>query len=73
MQQLRHEFALALGSARALLGERDDQHGQSAVSCVVKALVEATPISGPARVNSTRSDSRTIELSATLQIESVER
>ncbi len=34
----------------------------------MNALVEATPISGPARVNSTNSDSRTIELSATLQI-----
>ena len=33
---------------------------------VVKALVDATPISGPARVISTRSDSRTSELSATL-------
>ncbi len=44
-----------------------------AVSWVVNALVEATPISGPARVNSTNSDSRTMELSATLQIVSVDR
>ena len=45
----------------------------SAASWVVKALVEATPISGPARVSSTSSDSRTSELSGTLQIASVER
>ncbi len=45
----------------------------SAASCVVKALVEATPISGPARVSSTSSDSRTSELSGTLQIASVDR
>ena len=43
----------------------------SAASCVVKALVEATPISGPARVSMTSSDSRTSELSGTLQIASV--
>ena len=45
----------------------------SAASCVVKALVEATPISGPARVSMTSSDSRTSELSGTLQIASVDR
>ncbi len=45
----------------------------SAVSCVVNALVEATPISGPARVSSTKFDSRTMELSATLQMVSVDR
>jgi len=45
----------------------------SAVSWVVRALVDATPISGPARVSSTSSDSRTIELSATLQTVSVDR
>jgi hypothetical protein len=38
----------------------------STVSCVVKALVEATPISGPARVGSTACDSRAIALSGTL-------
>ena len=32
----------------------------SAASCVVKALVEATPISGPARVMKRKVDSRTI-------------
>ena len=42
-------------------------------SWVVKALVEATPISGPARVISTSSDSRVSELSGTLQIASVAR
>ena len=45
----------------------------SAVSCVVNALVEATPISGPARVSMTSSDSRTSELSGTLQIASEDR
>ena len=40
----------------------------SAAICVVNALVDATPISGPARVSSTRSDSRTSELSGTLHI-----
>ena len=40
----------------------------SAATCVVKALVEATPISGPARVSITSSDSRTSELSGTLQM-----
>src|SRR5262249_6548755 len=44
-----------------------------AASCVVNALVEATPISGPARVSMTSSDSRTRELSGTLQIASVDR
>src|SRR3546814_5021831 len=38
----------------------------SVASCVVKALVEATPISGPARVISTSRDSRTSEVSGTL-------
>ena len=45
----------------------------SAVNWVVNALVEATPISGPARVNMTSSDSRTRELSGVLQIASDER
>ena len=45
----------------------------SAASWVVNALVEATPISGPARVSITSSDSRTSELSGTLQIASEER
>ena len=40
----------------------------SATNWVVKALVEATPISGPARVINTNSDSRVNELSGTLQI-----
>src|SRR5207244_13205935 len=44
-----------------------------AASCVVNALVEATPISGPARVSITSSDSRTSELSGTLQIDSQDR
>ena len=37
-------------------------------NCVTKALVEATPISGPALVKSVKSDSRQIELFATLHI-----
>ena len=40
-------------------------------SWVVKALVEATPISGPALVNKTCSDSLANELVGTLQIERV--
>ena len=39
-----------------------------AVNCVVNALVDATPISGPARVIMLNSDSLTIELSGTLEI-----
>ena len=38
----------------------------SAASWQVKALVEATPISGPAKVGSTMSASRAMELSGTL-------
>ena len=38
----------------------------SVVNCVVKALVEATPISGPAWVTSTASLSRAMELCGTL-------
>ena len=45
----------------------------SAVSCVVNAFVDATPISGPARVSITSSDSRTSELSGTLQMASDDR
>ena len=40
----------------------------TAVSWAVKALVEATPISSPARVYSTPSASRAIELPTTLQM-----
>jgi hypothetical protein len=39
-----------------------------AASWVVKALVEATPISGPARVMKRRADSRTMADSGTLQM-----
>ena len=49
------------------LADGRHQH-QHRVSCVVNALVEATPISGPARVISTRLDSRTSDDSGTLQI-----
>src|SRR5476649_2594169 len=44
-----------------------------AASWVVNALVDATPISGPARVSSTKFDSLTIELSATLQMLKVDK
>ena len=37
-------------------------------SCVTNALVEATPISGPALVSNEKSDSRHMELLATLHI-----
>src|SRR5579871_6722589 len=43
----------------------------SAISCVVKALVDATPISGPASVGSTASDSRAILLSGTFTTERI--
>jgi hypothetical protein len=43
----------------------------STVSWQVKALVEATPISAPARMGSARSDSRAMELSATFTTASV--
>ncbi|MNN67821.1 hypothetical protein D3C81_1834770 [compost metagenome] len=47
---------------------RDRVSSISDTSWVVKALVEATPISGPAWVSRVRSDSRTSELMPTLQI-----
>ena len=40
----------------------------NATSCVVNALVDATPISGPAFVSKIKSDSLAIELVGTLQI-----
>jgi hypothetical protein len=40
-------------------------------NCVVKALVDATPISGPALVKNTKSDSLAKELEGTLQIPSL--
>ena len=43
----------------------------STVSWQVKALVEATPISGPASVGSTASDSRAIEDSRTLTMDTM--
>ncbi|CFN62283.1 Uncharacterised protein [Bordetella pertussis] len=43
----------------------------SAVSCVVKALVDATPISTPARVMYASSHSRTMALVTTLHTVSV--
>ena len=46
----------------------------SAASCVVNAFVDATPISGPPRVEHGGQDSRTSELSGTpLQIASCDR
>ena len=46
----------------------DNVNNIKAVSCVVKAFVEATPISGPALVRSKKSDSLANELVGTLQI-----
>ena len=70
LQQLRTGRARARRPAPSILASATISM-PSAVSWVVNALVEATPISGPARVSSTRSDSRTMELSATLQMVSV--
>ena len=44
-----------------------------AASCVVNDLVDATPISGPALVNKTKSDSLAKVLVGTLQIPTVAR
>ena len=43
----------------------------NATSCVVNAFVDATPISGPACVKKTSSESLVKELSATLQMAKV--
>ena len=56
-----------------LLFARDKASNIKAASCVVKAFVEATPISGPALVNIEYSDSLTRELVGTLQIQRVDR
>jgi hypothetical protein len=53
------------------LGERQRQQRDKAASWVVKALVEATPISGPARVMKRSAHSRTMADSGTLQMASV--
>ena len=58
---------LSLGF-RFLAFASDKVSNIKAVSCVVKAFVEATPISGPALVNKTKSDSLAIELVGTLQM-----
>ena len=46
-------------------------NANSATNCVVNALVEATPISAPARVKKVRVDARGMALSGTLQIDRV--
>ena len=43
----------------------------STANCAVNAFVEATPISGPALIGKTNSDSLAIELSTTFTIEIV--
>jgi hypothetical protein len=53
---------------RPLLFAKDRASNIRAASCVVNALVDATPISGPALVNITKSDSLANELVGTLQI-----
>jgi len=65
--KLVDQIALALAVHPAPSRQREREQAR-ATSCVVNALVEATPISGPARVISATSDSRTSELSGTLQI-----
>ena len=58
---------LSLGFKPLLLAS-DKANSMSPASWVVKALVEATPISGPAFVNNEKSDSLASELVGTLQI-----
>ena len=53
---------------RFLLFARDKASNISPASWVVNALVEATPISGPALVNKEKSDSLASELVGTLHI-----
>ena len=60
-------LALSLGFNFLALA-KDKVSNIKAVSCVVKALVDATPISGPAFVSKTKSDSLASELVGTLQI-----
>ena len=57
----------------ALSYAKDNVRSISAASWVVKAFVEATPISGPALVNITKSDSLARELVGTLQIPTLPR
>ena len=52
----------------SLLFDIEQANSISAASCVVNALVEATPISGPAFVNIFQSDSLAMVLVGTLQI-----
>jgi hypothetical protein len=65
--------ALSCAAAAGLFFAKAMVSMARAVSWVVNALVDATPISGPARVSSTKFDSLTMELSATLQMLSVAR
>ncbi len=53
-------------SAFALSGHRAVANNNKAANCVVNALVDATPISRPARVKSVVSASRTMVLDAIL-------
>ena len=58
---------------RPLLFAKDKANNISPASWVVKALVEATPISGPALVNNAKSDSLAKELVGTLQTVRVDK
>ena len=65
-QGMRQPRLLFLATACRARGRRRSPRRAAPVSCVVKALVEATPISGPASVGSTTCDSRAMALSGTL-------
>jgi hypothetical protein len=69
------EFGQPLSEGRvvqaALLPRASSARRPRTRSWQVKALVEATPISVPARIGRARSDSRAMELSATLTIDRI--
>jgi hypothetical protein len=69
--QLRAAVVLGLRSGRPRDFASVSASRNSAVSCVLNAFVEATPISTPARVRKCSFVSRIIALVATLQIASV--
>ena len=72
LDQALHEAALALGIRGALLGQRDHEHaerGELRGECLGRRDADLRA----ARVSITSSDSRTSELSGTLQIASDDR
>ena len=66
-----HQRALLVLARDAALAAEPEREQASTASWQVKALVEATPISGPASVGSAMSDSRAIEEVRTLTIEAM--